>query len=320
MKKYCIPACILMLVSVLFLGACSREKTPPVEDDQFNVYYIEVGKSELYAVSAVLDENLGDDNLIPSVYAHMQTGGDEANYTSAVPQSVTMLNYSIEEGNLVLNFDAAYSALEKKDELIFRAALVKTFTQLEFVSTVEIRVEDQPLITDGVNIVGPQRGSDFVDVIGNSLNGYSRADVTLYFSDESGTRLVPRTRTIVYSNASTLESQVLNSLISGPDAEDEGAYRTLPANVRSLSVGTVAGVCSVNLSDAMLSEASGVSPEVCIYSIVNSLSEISGISSVQISINGSSNMVYMDQVDLSENLKQNLDLILAPEETSSEED
>ncbi len=322
MKRFSVSLMILLLIFISLCSACSEKPSETTKDGSFYVYYRELGKSDLFPVEAVLGDSIDDDNLIWSVYSHMSSGGDEANYSSAVPKDIELRDYRIDDGNLVLNFDSTYLVLEKKEELLFRAALVSTFTQLPDISTVEIRVEGQPLVTAGTTVVGPQRGTDFVDIIGNGLNAYSRTEATLYFSDETGNLLVPRKRMLTYSNATTLESQVVNSLIAGPDAEDESAFRTIPVGVKNLSVSTIGGVCHVNLSDAMLSEASGVSPEVCIYSIVDSLTEISGINSVQISINGISNMVFMDRIDLKENLKQNLDLIVDPdtqEETVKEE-
>ena len=312
--RKCLWILTAVLGSAFLLSSCAKQKTDVPEEDRFYVYYIELGQSALVPVEAVLDQGISEDNLVWSIYSYMMTGGDEARYTSAVPKIAELRDYRVEDGNLILNFSSDYSRLDKKEELLFRAALVKTFTQLEQISTVEIRVEGQPLLIGDSILTGPQRGTDFVDVIGNSLNAYQRTEVTLYFSDETGTRLIPRKRTLIYPNASPLETHVLNSLIAGPDAEDTLAYRTLPVTARALSVSTVSGVCHVNLSDTLLSEASGVSPEVCIYSIVDTLTEITGINSVQISVNGNSNLIFMDSVDLRENLKQNLDLILPDEE------
>ncbi len=320
MEKSCTFFALLSLALVFLLSGCRANSPAPESEDKFYVYYRELGKTELFPVEAVLNSDIDKDNMVWSIYSHMAGGGDEASYSSAVPKSAELRDYRVEEGNLILNFSSEYTKLEKSEELIFRAALVRTFTQLPDISTVEIRVEGQPLVIGDTLVVGPQRGTDFVDIIGNGLSAYTRTEVTLYFSDETGTKLVPRKRIMTYSNASSLESQLMSSLIAGPDAEDDGAFRTLPVSVRCLSVSTVSGVCYVNLSDTMLSEATGVSPDVCIYSIVDSLTEIPGISSVQISINGSSNLIFMDRIDLKESLKQNLDLIMNVEETTKEEE
>ena len=49
----------------------------------------------------------------------------------------------------------------------------------------------------------------------------------------------------------------------------------------------VDGVCYVNLSDSFRNQNAEVNEEIVLYSIVNSLSEVQGVSKVQISINGS---------------------------------
>ena len=312
MKKLSVLLVFSMLV--LVLASCQPKKDPIIEDDAFYLYYAEPGRAELIPVEAVFENDVNDSNMIYSVFTQMKNGADEANYRSVVPSELELLDYRLEEGNLILNFPSAYQDIEKKDELLLRAAIVKTFSQLDQVSSVEIRVEGQPLVIQGDYVVGAQRGSDFVDVLGNGLNTYKRQEVVLYFSDESGTALLPRTRTIVYSAASSLEQQVLNSLLAGPDAEDEEAFRTIPETVKTISVNTISGICYVNLSEAMLSENAGVSPEVCIYSMVDSLTALPGFNSVQLSINGSSNLIFMDRVDLSDSLRQNLDLIASEED------
>ena len=50
-----------------------------------------------------------------------------------------------------------------------------------------------------------------------------------------------------------------------------------------------------------------VLPEVAVYSIVNSLVEGTEASKVQITVNGESNAVYMEKVDLSKPLKADMD-------------
>ena len=54
---------------------------------------------------------------------------------------------------------------------------------------------------------------------------------------------------------------------------------------------------------------SGVTPEVVIYSIVNSVIESGAVNKVQISINGDSNIMYQESISLSEPLSRNLDLL-----------
>ena len=52
-----------------------------------------------------------------------------------------------------------------------------------------------------------------------------------------------------------------------------------------------------------------VSPVMTIYSIVNSLCELSNVSKVHISVKGSSNILFRDSIDLSQPLERSLDII-----------
>ena len=52
-----------------------------------------------------------------------------------------------------------------------------------------------------------------------------------------------------------------------------------------------------------------VDPKLTIYSIVNSLAELSGINKVQLSVNGSTDLVYMETVPLSQVFERNLEIM-----------
>ena len=65
----------------------------------------------------------------------------------------------------------------------------------------------------------------------------------------------------------------------------------------------------MNFDSAFLTGAYDVLPEVTVYSIVNSLIEGTEAGQVQITINGETNAEYMDAVDLSQPLSENLDLL-----------
>ena len=69
------------------------------------------------------------------------------------------------------------------------------------------------------------------------------------------------------------------------------------------------GVCYVNLGDSFRNQNAEVMEEVVLYSIVNSLTELQGVSKVQISINGSTEGDIRYSYDLSKLYERNLELI-----------
>ena len=58
-----------------------------------------------------------------------------------------------------------------------------------------------------------------------------------------------------------------------------------------------------------MTKQGNVTPEVTIYSIVNSLVELSGVNKVQISVNGSTDVIYMETVPLSQVFERNLEIM-----------
>lgn len=67
----------------------------------------------------------------------------------------------------------------------------------------------------------------------------------------------------------------------------------------------------MNFDSTFLISAYDVLPKITIYSIVDSLVEGAGVRQVQITINGESNAKYMEKVDLSQPLNEELDWIAA---------
>ena len=59
----------------------------------------------------------------------------------------------------------------------------------------------------------------------------------------------------------------------------------------------------------MTDEILPVSPAVTVYSIVNSLCELSNVNKVQISVKSSTNIIFRDTIDLSQPLERSLDII-----------
>ena len=69
------------------------------------------------------------------------------------------------------------------------------------------------------------------------------------------------------------------------------------------------GVGFVNLNEGFLNQNYEIAEPVVIYSIVNSLAELTNINKVQISVNGDSNIVYREKFELSTIYERDLDYV-----------
>ena len=75
------------------------------------------------------------------------------------------------------------------------------------------------------------------------------------------------------------------------------------------SVTTRDGVCYVNLDETFLTQPYNVTADVTIYSIANSLAELSHVNRVQISVNGDNSGTYREKYSLTTYFERNLDIV-----------
>ena len=143
--------------------------------------------------------------------------------------------------------------------------------------------------------------------------------VSLYFANETGDGLVEETRSdVYYSSNVSMEKLIMEQLLEGP--QTEGAKSAIPAGTKLINVSVVDGVCYVSLDENFKNQDYQVNEAVVIYSIVDSLTELSTISKVQISVNGDTSGTYRDNFKLSDMYDRNLDYVVSLEETGVTEE
>ncbi len=158
------------------------------------------------------------------------------------------------------------------------------------------------------NPVGQMNADSFVENTGDAINEETVTTLTLYFANKSGDKLVKEKVNVTGSSNISVEKLVVESLIRGPVSGDTD-YPTLPPGTKILSISTKDGICYVNLNDGFLEQGYNVTEAVTIYSIVDSLTELSGISKVQILVNGETDLVYKESMRLDTIYERNLDII-----------
>lgn len=168
-------------------------------------------------------------------------------------------------------------------------------TQIEGIDYINIYCGDQPLMDRQGNPVGMLSATDFIMNTSN-VNAYEKTELTLYFADETGNRLVPEKREVVHNINTSLEQLVVEQLIAGPG--QEGHNPTLPSDCKILSLSVTDNVCYINFDSAFANTTLAVNEYIPIYSIVDSLSEMTTVTKVQIMINGSQDVMFRDVVSL----------------------
>ena len=282
----------MLLLAMLCILLCGCEQQASAEE--MYVYYI----------------NADGNALIQATYPKTTVEGalDKLKNHSVLPKAVEVEEVKLKNGNLDIYFNSAYAEMNKSTEVLVRAAIVQTLVQVENVNFVSFYVNEQALMDSNGNPIGMMRAEDFVQSTGSSIDSYQTTDLTLYFANKEGKMLCTSKKTNVrYNVNTTIERLVVEQLIKGTSAS--GTQPTVPKSTKILGVSVKEGICYVNLDSKFVTDSYDLSPEVAVYSVVNSVIENGNVTKVQILIDGASDVVYKNTIDLSRPLEWNATLL-----------
>lgn len=293
----------LFLTAALLLAGCGSQK----EEKGYTVYYIDSTGTKLTELSynpaaetfdEMMEELLGQ-------LANAPTGS-----ISALPKEVSVLGYERGIDALRIDFSKEYYDLDNIEEVLLRAAVIKTISQIPGVTKIMITVEGAQLTDQDGDLVPAMDAASFIDTKEGGINSYHYATLTFYFADKTGEKLLPETREIHYSSNMVLERVVLEQLLKGP--EDTSLKAVVSGSSKILSINVKNDICTINL-DAEFNKApseSSVNPETAIYAIVNSIcGACENIAGVKFEINGESDILFRDQVDLAQTFAPQMNLV-----------
>lgn len=298
---------LLCLLFVLcLLAGCRAEEASNEDADAYRIYYVNKDGTAVVSEGFTPRNAEGDAMVSEFVDALSQPAGNPE-YKCALPDTVNILSYTVENGQMFLYFDGGYQKLDRVTEVLSRAAIVRTVCQLPQVDYVSFFVNDQSLLDSNQIPVGVMNAELFIENTGEQINSYNSATLDLYFANAAGDKLVKERDNFNYSSNMSLEKVVVEQLIKGPVSDH--AYPCIPSDTKILSITTKEGICYVNLDENFLGQGYDVSEAVPIYSIVNSLLELPNVNKVQILINGETPKVYRESISFETIFERNFDLI-----------
>jgi germination protein M len=153
----------------------------------------------------------------------------------------------------------------------------------------------------------------FIDNTGGETTYKQKATLNMYFSDSTGRNLVKVPVDITYDATIPLEQLAVEQLIKGPYSIDgvdpDKVEATIPEKTDLNKISVKENICYVDFSDEFLDKRTNISAEATIYSVVNTLVELSNINKVQFSINGEQVLLYNDTIDFGSTFERNLDIV-----------
>lgn len=131
-------------------------------------------------------------------------------------------------------------------------------------------------------------------------------EVSLFFADENIAHLKAEKR--IFANDETTPKSVVEAIIEGP--QNENLCTLIPSDTEIISVSVNGDLCTINLNDEFTNFTGGTSMEnLAIFSIVNSLCSIDGISKVKINIEGNTNAMFGGHYSLEDVFTKDMSLI-----------
>lgn len=296
--------CVVLSMGILLCGCGRREQ---YEDaNTVKIYYVSNEETKISSYEYVLQSQSVDDQLA-EVVAQMSELPEKLNYKSLLTFGFEINRYRVRNGQLSLDVSENYKQLSPTTEILVRAGLVRNFTQIEGVDSVIMTVNGESLLDSLGALVGVMNEDTFIDNDGKQINSYEKVKLKLYYANEEGNKLISVNRTINYNSNVPVERLVVEELISGISLED--VYPVMNQSAKVVSINTQDGTCYVNFDGGFFNQIYNVTPEVTVYAIANSLVELANINKVQILVNGSSDIMYMETMNLNNFYERNLELV-----------
>ncbi len=295
---------LLLVLALAALSGCAAEETE--DEDATYIYYLNADGTDLEK-REIQYGDADTKTCIDAVLTRLQTEPDSAEYASAFPLGIAVKSWDLSDGTLDLHFNAQYRDMETAEEVLLRAAVVRSLVQIDGVDQVEFYVEDDPLQTENGEDLGPMNADSFVSNTGSSVHTDQEVTIDLYYANQEGDLLVPRTCSVTYNRNTSLERAIVETLMKNP--RSGMARSAIPEDTKILSVSVDEDICYVNLDAGFTQPVYDVQPEVIIYSIVDSVIEGGNVSQVQILVNGETDLKFQDKVDLSKPFSKNTELI-----------
>jgi len=161
----------------------------------------------------------------------------------------------------------------------------------KFIVPVWERYKEKPVVTKEV----PYKEEEIKEV--QPVPTEEMVEVNLYFSDSQAMYLVPEKRKI--PQTPSLARQVVIELIKGP--ENPNLYPTIPKETQVNEVYIADDIVYIDLSEEIFKNHPGGSSGelMTVYSIVNTLTEITPIRGVQILVEGNEKESLVGHIDIS---------------------
>lgn len=205
----------IMMVLAVCLSLCSCGKTSQNEEYNevtYQIYYLNKEETKVIPEEYTTIDGSTEDK-IAELLVQLSISPKKIGEKSPIGGIVKIKSHSYNNFMLTIDFEDSYYLLEPITEVLTRAAIVRTLTQIEDVNYVIFHVNGQILTYDNEKPVGTMTANTFVENAGAEINAIETVKLVLFFASETKDKLVPIIRTVDYSSNISLEKLVVEQLI-----------------------------------------------------------------------------------------------------------
>ncbi len=271
--------CALALAFCLVFCGCAKQEV--YEEGKFKIYFINQKQTALVPVVYNLKSESTED-AVNEVLEVLSTKVEDSDHTCPISDPELLQDHKIKNNKLTLTFSMEYLKLSSVREVLLRSAVVKSLVQIDAIDSVSFKIGEDALTDYAGNVIGAMTDDSFVYDFGQEQDSLESAELILYYAGEDAGSLVRERRKVYYNGNVPMEQVVLRYLTMQP--QTVGALPVLSDVGKILSVTSQDGICYVNLDDTVFNNGGGLSTNIIVYSIVNSLCELDGIGQVEIMI------------------------------------
>lgn len=307
-RKIYLGICISIMLFIL-LGWVNNIFNDEESVKAEEVYLYSQVNNDLEAVNIKVDYEKSESELLVQMFDKLKAGAEEQSLSATVPAYINVVSYNMSEGDVLeIVFDDTYNELSKWEELNMRSSIVWSFTSLDFVKGVSIKINDKYFVNNKGEAIELFDRTNIVMNPKISPEKVSTATLTLYFKIKDTYNMGAELREVYINQDEIIEKYVVDEIIKGTTNSNYG--NSFPTDTKIKKVYTEDYICYVDFGPEFLkiNWSSAGDESVAIYSLVNSLTEFSHIKKVQFLID-SKKYNEFGTMDLSQPFERNEEYI-----------
>lgn len=164
-RKRTVSICILLVLACVLLlcAGCSKDEDDSTQSKGgTGVYYTNKSYTKLVKKDQKIDVDMNSQLGAEELLDQMVKVEKSSEYKSAIPDNIVVSNVTVSNNIAYVDFSVGYKKIEPNEDVICKAAIVYTLTQLKGVGYVEFTVSGRPIIDTDGKLIGALNRDSFL--------------------------------------------------------------------------------------------------------------------------------------------------------------